>query len=183
MAAQSKHKYLCTATAPGGLSPLPQAQPMMLPPSSSLKIIWIAPSHLSYSGNYLLLHWCCELHRFPCSLHLTKITTARMQLLLRTPMITFTALQLYHSLSMTFISCPDEKRAETGAHTIFMTALMLPGHTQMNLFSAAHREPTPPYKHKFYTQFLFTTDKRKLIKQEKRSLKNESAYVLSIKQK
>lgn len=105
-----------------------------------------------------------------------------MQLLLRTPMITFAALQLYHSLSVTFLSYPDEKRAETGAHVIFTTALMLPGHTKMNLFSADHREPTPPYKHKFSIQFLFTKDKRKLIKQ-KRSLKNESSYMLSIKQK
>lgn len=84
---------------------------------------------------------------------------------------------------MNFISYPDKKRAEKEAHRIFVAALMLPGHTKMDLFRAAHREPSPPYQHKLDTQFLFTTDRRKLIKHKKRCLKDGSAYLLSIKQK
>lgn len=68
-----------------------------LHPPSSLKIIWIASSHSSFSWNNFLLQWCCELHRFSCSLYLMKITKAGMQLFLRTPMITLTALsQPFH---------------------------------------------------------------------------------------
>lgn len=166
---------------PGGLSPLPQAQPTLLTPTSSLKIIWIAPSRLSYSWNNLLLHWCCELHRFSCSLYSMKITKARMQLFLRTPMITLKALsQPFHDFLFPILM---KKRAETGAHTIFMTALMLPGHTKMDLFRAAHEELTPPYKHKFYTQFLFTMDKRKLIKQKKRFLNKMNLLICSLPNK
>lgn len=99
---------------PGGLSPLSQAQPTLLTPSSSLKIIWIAPSHLSSSWNNLLLHWCCELHRFSCSLYLMKITRARMQLFLRTPMITLTALsQPFHDFLFPILMKKEQRQGLT----------------------------------------------------------------------
>lgn len=151
LAAQSNHRYCAR-----WLSPLPQA--LLTPSSLQFKNhLDCSKPFISYWNN-LLLHCWCELHGFSCFLYLMKITRARMQLLLRTPMIT---LELYHSLAMNFITYPDEKRAETGAP---MTALMLPGHTKMDLLRAAHGGT---HSSLFYTQFLFTTHKRKLIKHKK----------------